>query len=204
MKTFGFLIIAVLHLTYIGNAHSKHDHKAIAFLQSFSRHVTQHDKHHKQCIHTTDLADKHFKLWRNWNRTWRWPQLAARDYLKTKPKAGATSIIRISWYLYEDSTNEIEADNFGRVGSFGARYDMGPYETNAFWLKPQQMNEVQRLLRHLPPSQKVLNWRDVLFVSGRKNNRWIVRMYSRKHKPKVVQQLLQIIMLKTLEKPYQP
>jgi hypothetical protein len=182
------------------NAKSNPDERTVAFINAFTRGVTHHDKHHTQCIHTTNLATKHLDLWMQWNRTHRWPRLAARDYDSTKPgKSDATSVIRLSWYNYADSTSEIELDNHGRAGRFSARYDMGPYESHVSYLQPNQFNEIQRLVRNLPASRKVLNWSDVLLISGRRDGRWFVRMYSRSNKPKAVIRLLKILMPKTLD-----
>lgn len=199
MRLILLALTVVLCFCHVGNAQQKYDRQTIKLFQAFTRRAAKCDNKHMNCVHTQNLADKHLQMWRNWNRTRRWPQLASRNYVRMKPKANATSVVRISWYLYEDSTHEIEADNFGRVGVFGARYDMGPYETKAFWLKPAQMNRVQRLLRQLPPIKKVTNWKDVLFVSGRINNRWSVRTYSRKQKPRAISELLQILTPKIKE-----
>ena len=143
-----------------------------------------------------NLAQEHLGLWQRWNKTHRWPSIggAWREYKGVQPpNPNATSVVLMSMYPYADSTQEFEADNSGRVGRYGARYDMGPYESNAFYLQPKQMNELQRLLPKLPRSRKVLEWSDVLLISGRRNGRWFVRMYSRKHQPKPVRQLLYLL-----------
>lgn len=194
IKKFTFVLSMMALSLANAKAQSKQDRKTISYLNAFTRHVSKHVHTEKPyaCIHTRNLANTHLSLWQEWSKTHRWPS-AVRNLSETKAsKASATSVVRISWYLYDDSAHEIEVNNNGRWTLFGARYDMG-FETGSFYFKPAQMQTLQKLLKSLPRSQKVLRWSDVLFISGRRNGRWIIRLYSRSHKPKAVSRLLQMM-----------
>lgn len=204
MKFTSLLFIVVLCFGSIVHAQMRQDKRTVAYVNAFTRRVNRHDKRHRRCIHTINVAQEHLRIWQQWRKTRRWPKAADawRDNNVPAPKPNATSVVRVSMYgRYNDGASQIEADNHGRVGVFGTRYDMGPYEGTVFYLKPKQMNELQRLLRRPPRSRRVTNWADIIMISGRRNGRWFMRMYSRKHQPKTVRQILGLLKKQPIRKP---
>ena len=142
-------------------------------------------------MQTVNIAREHRDIWRDWNRTRRWPRIVDHYFNnpKWRRKTSATSVVRVSWYLAENGSLNTEVDNNGRSDSFGTTYDFADGRVAGYY-KPREMGKIAHLISQLPASTKVTDYRDVLMISGRHNGRWIMRMYSRHRMPLAVRRLL--------------
>ena len=179
-------------------ARANESQRTTSFVRAFNQIVTRRDDRATDAtVQTVNIAQQHRQMWRDWNRTRRWPRILndhenysnSPNEIKLRPKANATSVVRVSWYFAENAAFNIEIDNNGRSGVFSTSYDFADGRVARFY-KPRELRKIVRLISQLPASTKVTDYRDVLMISGRHNGRWIMRMYSRRRKPFAVRRLL--------------
>ena len=196
MRNFYLLFLCFLAASPVC-ARVNQSERTVRLLQQWSRAVAIHrdGQNPIPCLHTQDVARKHIEAYHAWRKTGQWPKIGFRltDNSWDQPKPSATSVLRVSRYLYEDSSWEMELDDNGRMAGYGARYDMGPWEGRARYLNARQFNDALRKLNKLPPSQPVFTVQDILVISGRVNRRWITRVYSRHRLPRQVANLIRVL-----------
>jgi hypothetical protein len=190
------IALAIVILTFsaaTAEARRSENNKTVAYIEEFRRHVTRSspESDSDPRLHTFDLAARHLDLWREWNKTHEWPRVAVENSWPERDNRRASYVVVASRFPYPETCHDIRVDSNGRLTRFGAEYNLG--DEVASYLHPQQMQRLHELLSSLPPSRKVLKLTDVLLISGRRKGRWCVRMYSWRHRPRVVNRLLKLI-----------
>lgn len=176
-------------------ARQSESERTIGILRQWSRAVAvhRHDRKPIPCLHTADVAREHIDLYKDWQRTRRWPLMLSEIH-SDKPNRYSKEkcVVRIAGYWYENSSFQFEMSNQGRLGMFCNSYEFGSYGEKGF-VDARKFNQTLRLMTKLPPSQRVFTVQDIVVVSGRVRGRWITRVYSRRHLPRQVDALIHLL-----------